>query len=73
MYHDLVNDITSHRTWLPEFNIEKKDVIPNTVLIHPGVSLMSVKKGITKTVSAETSGFCRWSHAAGRQWAGPQS
>ena len=53
MYHDLVNDITSYRTSLPEFNIERKGIIPNTVLIHPGVSLMSIKKGMVKTVSAD--------------------
>lgn len=54
MYHDLVSDITKNRTELPQINIEKKDVIPNTVLIHPGVSLMSLKKGMVKTVSSET-------------------
>ena len=54
MYHDLVRNITSNNTELPEINIEKKEVIPNSVLIHPGVSLMSISKGIIKTISAET-------------------
>ena len=54
MYHDLVNGITDNRTFLPEFNITKKETEPNTVLIHPGVSLLSVKKGMIKTVPAET-------------------
>ena len=53
MYHDLVSDITDKKTVLPVLNIEKKETIPNSVLIHPGVSLMSVKKGMIKTVSAE--------------------
>ena len=53
MYHDLVRDITSINTEFPEIKIEKKEVIPNSVLIHPGVSLLSVKKGMIKTVSAD--------------------
>ena len=53
MYHDLVNSLTNVKTELPKLNINKKEVVPNTVLIHPGVSLMSIKKGITKTVSVK--------------------
>ena len=52
MYHDLVTDLTNIKTELPQLNIGKKDVIPNSVLIHPGVSLMSIKKGMIKTVPA---------------------
>lgn len=52
MYHDLVQDITNITTELPQIKIDKKEVIPNSVLIHPGVSLMSVRKGMVKTVSA---------------------
>lgn len=51
MYHDLVSEITNIKTNLPQINIEKKETVPNTVLIHPGVSLMSVNKGMIKTVS----------------------
>ena len=51
MYHDLVSEITNIKTELPQINIEKKAIVPNTVLIHPGVSLMSVTKGMIKTVS----------------------
>ena len=47
MYHDLITPITDHKTELPE-------KIPNSVLIHPGVSKMSVQKGMIKTISAET-------------------
>ena len=53
MYHDLIREITKYNTELPEINIEKQTVEPNTVLIHPGVSLMSIKKGMIKTIPAE--------------------
>lgn len=53
MYHDLVKPITENKTELPQINIEKQEVIPNSVLIHPGVSLMSIRKGMIKTVPAE--------------------
>ncbi len=53
MYHDLVSTITQHKTSLPEINVEPQEKLPNTVLVHPGVSKMSVQKGMTKTVSAE--------------------
>ncbi len=53
MYHDLVENLTKHNTELPHINVEKKCAEPNTVLIHPGVSLMSIKKGMVKTVSAK--------------------
>lgn len=53
MYHDLVREITDNNTELPEFNITKQNPEQNTVLIHPGVSLISIKKGIIKTVSKE--------------------
>lgn len=53
MYQDLVSEITDIKTKLPEFDIELKEIVPNTVLIHPGVSLMSIRKGMIKTVPAE--------------------
>lgn len=53
MYHDLVKPLTENITELPQLNIERREIEPNTVLIHPGVSLLSVKKGMIKTVSAE--------------------
>ncbi len=52
MYHDLIREITSINTELPEINVIKKNAEPNTVLIHPGVSLMSVRKGMIKTIPA---------------------
>lgn len=53
MYHDLITPITEHKTYLPEIDVEPQEKIPNSVLIHPGVSKMSVQKGMIKTVSAE--------------------
>ena len=54
MYHDLITPITNHKTELPEINVPAQEKIPNSVLIHPGVSKMSVQKGMIKTISAET-------------------
>lgn len=54
MYHDLITPVTGHKTLLPEINVAPQDKIPNSVLIHPGVSKMSVNKGMIKTVGAET-------------------
>lgn len=53
MYHDLVKPLTDNITELPEINIEPRKTEPDTVLIHPGVSLLSVKKGMIKTIPAE--------------------
>lgn len=51
MYHDLVTPITDIKTSLPELNIKNKNKAENTVLIHPGVSRMSVEKGMIKTIT----------------------
>lgn len=53
MYHDLVTPITEHKTYLPEIDVNPQEKITNSVLIHPGVSKMSVQKGMIKTVPAE--------------------
>ncbi len=53
MYHDLVRGITDINTELPQIDIERREVEPNTALIHPGVSLLSVKKNMIKTIPAE--------------------
>lgn len=50
MYHDLVTPITNRTTTLPEVNIEKLKKERNTILIHPGVSQISVSLGMIKTV-----------------------
>lgn len=53
MYHDLISPITEHKTELPEISVTSQEKISNTVLIHPGVSKMSVNKGMIKTVGAD--------------------
>ena len=53
MYQDTIQYITDIKTPLPNLNIERKNVIPNSVLIHPGVSKISVQKGMIKTIPAE--------------------
>ena len=53
MYHDLITPITKYRTELPEVNIIPQDKIKNSILIHPGVSKMSIQKGCIKTVGAK--------------------
>ncbi len=54
MYHDLIRNLTKYDTVLPEINIEKREVIANSVLIHPGVSKLSIEKKCIKTVPAKT-------------------
>ena len=53
MYHDLVSEITGYKTELPEIDVPTQEKIPNTVLIHPGVSRLSVQKGMIKTIMPE--------------------
>lgn len=50
MYHELATPITKIYTELPIINVYSQEKIANSVLIHPGVSKMSLKKGIVKTV-----------------------
>lgn len=53
MYHDLIRNITNHNTELPEIEIEKRSKIANSILIHPGVSKLSLQKGCIKTITPE--------------------
>ena len=53
MYHDLIRSITDYNTELPEIEIEKRSKNANSVLIHPGVSKLSVQKGCIKTITPE--------------------
>lgn len=52
MYHDLITPITSQHTDLPEINVERLPIVGNSVLIHPGVSKISVEKNMIKTIGA---------------------
>lgn len=53
MYYDLVQNLTNKEFELPNLSIEKKPIIPNSILIHPGVSKISVQKGMIKTIPAQ--------------------
>ncbi|MCD7879611.1 MAG: glycosyltransferase family 9 protein [Candidatus Gastranaerophilales bacterium] len=53
MYFDLVKPITGAEFEYPCIDIKDSDKIPDSVLIHPGVSLISISKNIIKTISAE--------------------
>ena len=53
MYHDLIRDLTSHNTLLPQIEINRRETISNSILIHPGVSKISVQKKCIKTITAQ--------------------
>ena len=53
MYHDLITPITDIKTYLPEITLKSVNKESNTVLIHPGVSKLSVQMGMIKTIPAE--------------------
>ena len=53
MYHNLIEEITKNKTELPEIDINQTKTKPNSILIHPGVSLLSVQKRMIKTIPAE--------------------
>ena len=52
MYFDLVNSITNADFELPRINLDEEEREENTVIIHPGVSKISIKKGIVKIFGA---------------------
>lgn len=53
MYHDLIGALTSNCTELPKIEVERLPVVENSVLIHPGVSRISVEKNMIKTITPE--------------------
>lgn len=53
MYHDLITPITDIKTYLPEIKVDRVKKEHNTILVHPGVSKLSIKLGIIKTIPAE--------------------
>jgi len=53
MYHDLISPITDIKTYIPEITLKSVKKDSNTVLIHPGVSKLSVEMGMIKTIPAQ--------------------
>lgn len=53
MYHELVTPVTDKKTLYPEIDAGDIEKEPGSVLIHPGVSKMSVVKNMVKTWSPE--------------------
>lgn len=53
MYHDLITPITEIKTKLPQIKVDGTEKESNTILIHPGVSKLSVQLGIIKTITPE--------------------
>ena len=53
MYHELITPLTDIKTEVPEINIEHEEKITNSILIHPGVSKLSVQKNMIKTITPE--------------------
>lgn len=53
MYHDLITPVTEEKTYLPEIKLGQIEKQANTILIHPGVSKLSVQMGMIKTIPAE--------------------
>ena len=52
MYYELAKPLANKEFELANLSIQKKPSIPNSILIHPGVSKLSVKNGMIKTISA---------------------
>ncbi len=53
MYHDLVKTLTNDLPELPHIKVPMAGFEPDTIIIHPGVSKMSVSKNMVKTYSPE--------------------
>ena len=53
MYHELVTPVTDYKTEYPEIDAGEIEKEPNSVLIHPGVSKMSVTRNMIKTWKPE--------------------
>lgn len=53
MYHELVKPLTNDEADLPVIKTPQVEIEPNSIVIHPGVSKMSVSKNMVKTYSPE--------------------
>ncbi|MCR5262204.1 MAG: glycosyltransferase family 9 protein [Candidatus Gastranaerophilales bacterium] len=49
MYHDLVAELTGKPYENPKIEVEKSDLTEGLILVHPGVSKMSIRKNIIKS------------------------
>ncbi len=54
MYHELITPLTDIKTDVPEIKVEREEKIENSVLIHPGVSKLSIQKNMIKTITPKT-------------------
>lgn len=52
MYRDLVSHLKDTNECVPKIELEEISKIPNSILIHPGVSKMSIQKNIIKIFGA---------------------
>lgn len=53
MYHELVTPLTSHKTNVPQIDAGEVEKEANSILVHPGVSKISIQKNIIKTWEAD--------------------
>ncbi len=53
MYFDLARPVINSEFELPRIKMDDLPKIPNSILIHPGVSKISISKNIIKTISAK--------------------
>lgn len=53
MYYDLVKDLTNEEYENPEIKIEKSEKTEGMIIVHPGVSKMSIQKNIIKSFGYE--------------------
>ena len=53
MYRDLVSHLCDTDECIPKIELEEIAKIPNSILVHPGVSKMSIQKNIIKIFGAD--------------------
>jgi len=53
MYHELITPLTDIKTEIPEISLKQEEKLQNSILIHPGVSKLSVQKNMIKTITPE--------------------
>ena len=53
MYFDLIRPLVDFEYELPHIKVAEHVKMPNSVLVHPGVSAVSISKNIIKTITAK--------------------